>query len=371
MFSFSPIYTTADARRLAKKKLPWMVYDYIDGSAGEGLGDQLNRQAIQNLRLQPRVLKNVEHRSLAGNLFGVKTGLPFGIAPMGMCNLSAPGADLMLARLAAKHNIPVGVSTAASTPLEKMIETAEGHAWFQLYFGGDEAVSDALVNRAEACGYDVLTLTVDVAEVGRRPRELRRGFKMPFRIGPSQFIDFAMHPSWSLNTLFKGPPDLANFGGDTGNFDRTKSRAGADWGFLERMRERWKGKLVVKGVLSVADSLKIKAMGVDAVQVSSHGGRQLESAPPAINALSDIRDALGDDFPIFYDSGIRNGEDIIKAYAKGADFVMLGRPLLFAMAANGEKGLADLSDVFSEEISLALALLGMCSIDEVSASIIS
>ena len=137
MFSFSPIYTTADARRLAKKKLPWMVYDYIDGSAGEGLGDHLNRQAIQNLRLQPRVLKNVEHRSLAGQLFGAKTGLPFGIAPMGMCNLSAPGADLMLARLAAKHNIPVGVSTAASTPLEKMIETAEGNAWFQLYFGGD------------------------------------------------------------------------------------------------------------------------------------------------------------------------------------------------------------------------------------------
>ncbi|MFT4609832.1 MAG: isopentenyl diphosphate isomerase/L-lactate dehydrogenase-like FMN-dependent dehydrogenase, partial [Cellvibrionaceae bacterium] len=187
---------------------------------------------------------------------------------------------------------------------------------------------------------------------------------------PSQFLDFAMHPTWSLKTLFKGPPDLANFGGDTGNFDRTKSRAGADWSFLERMRERWKGKLVVKGVLSVADALKIKAMGIDAVQVSSHGGRQLESAPPAINALSDIRNALGKDFPIFYDSGIRNGEDIIKAYAKGADFVMLGRPLLFAMAANGEKGLAELSEVFSEEISLALALLGMCSIDEVNSSTI-
>jgi L-lactate dehydrogenase (cytochrome) len=366
----SSIYTTADARRLAKKKLPWMVYDYIDGSAGEGLGDNLNRQAIQNLRLQTRVLQNVEQRSLKGKIFGKETGLPFGIAPMGMCNLSAPGADLMLARLAAKHSVPVGVSTAASTPLEKMIEEADGNAWFQLYFGGDEAVSDALVNRAEASGYDVLTLTVDVAEVGRRPRELRRGFKMPFRMGPSQFFDFAMHPSWSLHSLFKGAPTLANFGGDTGHFDRTKSRAGADWVFLEKIRQRWKGKLVVKGILSVEDAIKIKGMGVDAIQVSSHGGRQLESVPPAINALTDIRAALGKEFPLFYDSGIRNGEDIIKAYAKGADFVMLGRPLLFAMAANGEKGLAELSEVFSEEISIALALMGMCSIDEVSPSVI-
>ncbi len=370
MLSFTSLHTTADARRLAKKKLPWMVFDYFDGSAGEGVGERLNRQVISDIRLQPRVLKNVEHRSVKGAVFGKETLLPFGIAPMGMCNLSAPGADLMLARLAATHKIPVGVSTAASTPLEKMIETAEGNAWFQLYFGGDESVSNSLLDRAEASGYEVLTLTVDVAEVGRRPRELRRGFKMPFRIGPSQFIDFALHPCWSINTLLKGPPALANFGGVTGHFDRTKSRAGADWQFLERIRGRWQGKLVVKGVLSVEDSIKLKAMGVDAIQVSSHGGRQLESVPPAINALSNIRNALGKEFPLFYDSGIRNGEDIIKAYAKGADFVMLGRPLLFAIAANGERGLSQLSDVISDEISIALALLGMCSMNEIASDII-
>ncbi len=370
MFINSNIHTFSDARRLAQKKLPWMVYDYIDGSAGEGLGESLNREIISHLRLQSRVLKNVEHRSLKGKVFDKETGLPFGIAPMGMCNLSMPGADLMLARLAAKHKIPVGVSTAASTPLEKMIETAEGNAWFQLYFGGDESVTNKLVDRAEDCGYEVLTLTVDVAEVGRRPRELRRGFKMPFKIGPSQFFDFAMHPRWSLKTLFNGPPALANFGGDTGHFDRTKSRAGADWEFLARLRERWQGKLVVKGVLDVNDAIKLKSAGVDAIQVSSHGGRQLESAPPAINALSNIREALGKEFPLFYDSGIRNGEDVIKAYAKGADFVMLGRPFLFAIAAKGEQGLAQLSDVLKEEVSIALALLGLCSINEIHPNIL-
>ena len=364
------IYTISDARLVAKRKLPWMVFDYIDGAAGEGLGDELNQQAISDLRLQTKVLRNVEQRSVKGNLFGEETDLPFGIAPMGMCNLSVPDADLMLARAAAKHTIPVGVSTAASTPLEDMIDMAQGNAWFQLYFGGDEKVSNALIDRAEASGYKVLVLTVDVAEVGRRPRELRRGFKMPFRIGLSQFIDFALHPTWSIRTLINGAPKLANFGGSTGEFSRTNSRAGADWDFLARIRERWKGKLVVKGVLDVDDAKKIQSMRVDAIQVSSHGGRQLESVPKAINALNRIRSALGKDFPIFYDSGLRNGEDIIKAYAKGADFVFLGRPFLFAMAANGEKGLNDMIDVFKEEISIALALLGIKSMTEINHDVI-
>lgn len=355
------IHSFADARRLARRRLPWMVYDYIDGAAGEGDGERRNRDAIRQLPLQPRVLNNVERRSLSVPLFDAMAGLPFGISPMGMCNLSRPGADLMLARAARQHEIPTGASTAASTSLESIIEAAEGHAWFQLYFSGQESRSEALVSRAEAAGYQTLVLTVDVPEVGRRPRELRRGFKMPFRIGPSQFIDFACHPPWSLATLFNGAPALANFGGDFGEFDRSSSRAGADWPFLDRIRERWKGRLVVKGVLSVPDALALQAAGVDAVQVSSHGGRQLDSAPPAIHALAAIREAVGPDFPLFYDSGIRSGEDVIKAYALGADFVFIGRPWLFAIAAGGERGLEQMIDVFSREASIALAQLGLDS----------
>lgn len=371
MLQNKTIHTYADARTLAKKKLPWMIFDYFDGSAGDGLGDDINQQEIRQLRLQTHVLRNVEKRDISSTIFGKKTALPFGIAPMGMCNLSMPGADLMLARFAAKHDVPVGVSTAASTSLEEMAIQAQGNAWFQLYFSGDEYASNALIDRAAASGYEVLVLTVDVAEVGRRPRELRRGFKMPFRIGVSQFIDFALHPVWSLNTLFKGAPALANFGGKNAEFDRTKSRAGADWNFLARIRARWKGKIVVKGILSPEDAIKAIQQGVDAIQVSSHGGRQLESVVPAIHALTKIRQAVGEDFPLIYDSGIRNGEDIIKAYAKGADFVMLGRPFLFAIAAQGEKGLDALNEVVSEEISVALALLGLCSMQEVDSSILS
>ncbi len=370
MFWDRSIHCVEDARALAKRRLPWIVFDLIDGAAGSGAGEISNRNAIRDIKLRPRVFKDVADRSVKTELFGKPTNLPFGIAPMGMCNLSAPGADLMLARLAAKHNIPVGVSIAASTPMEKMIETAAGNAWFQLYYSSDESICDGFLDRAKNCGYEVLVFTADVAEVGRRPSELRRGFKIPFKIGFNQFVDFAMHPEWSFKTLLNGPPGFANFDGSISRFERSASRAGADWEFLKRLRERWKGKLVVKGVLDPEDALQLKKCGVDAIQVSSHGGRQMESAPLAIHALANIRTAVGSKFPLFYDSGIRSGEDIVKAYAMGADFVMLGRPWQFAIAADGEQGLTRFCDVLGEELSITLALLGLNKISDINQSVL-
>jgi len=370
MGNWSDIHTSEDARRIAKKCLPWMVFDYIDGAAGAGLGDELNQQAIREMRLQTRILVDVEKRSLNKSIFGMNCQLPFGISPMGMCNLCCPDADRILARFAAKHQVPMGASTAASSSLESIAKTADGNAWFQLYFGGDQSVCDALLDRAEAAGYEVLIFTVDVPEGGRRPRELRHGFKMPFKIGPRQFMDFALHPRWSISTLVSGAPQLANFDGDNTNFDRTRSRAGVDWAFLDRVRKKWKGKLVVKGVLHTGDAKQLVARGVDGIQVSSHGGRQLESVQRAIHALASIREAVGDDFPLIYDSGIRTGEDICKAYALGADFVMLGRPLLFAMAAGGEKGLHQLCDVIAQETSIALAQIGLNDVNQIDRSVL-
>nr|WP_050604499.1 alpha-hydroxy acid oxidase [Ruegeria sp. 6PALISEP08] len=353
------IHSSADARRIARRRLPWMVFDYMDGNAGEEYGAALNRRALQDIRLRARVLVDVSQRSLDLPVFDHAAKRPFGISPMGMCNLAAPGADLMLARLAADYKIPHGVSTVASTPLEKIIEVAQGHAWFQLYFSGDGGSAMNLVDRAEAAGYRTLVLTLDVPEVGRRPRELRHGFKMPFRIGPRQFVDFALHPCWSLNTLFRGKPRMANF--PDGTFDRTESRARADWDYLSRLRNRWTGKLVVKGVLDAEDALRLKQAGVDAIQVSSHGGRQLDSAIPPILALPAIRKTVGPDFPLFYDSGLRSGEDVVKVLASGAEFTFLGRVLLYAIAAGGEAALRTLWDVLSQETSLTLAQIGATS----------
>ena len=364
------IFNADDARRMARKRLPWMLFDYIDGAAADGRGEELNRQRIREIQMMPRILNNVEHRSVAGRVFDTPTKLPFGISPMGLCNLAGPRADITLARMAAANHVPCGVSTVASTPLEQMIEWAEGHAWFQLYLSGEPESGERLLDRAKASGYETVVLTVDVPEVGRRPRELRRGFTMPFKLGVPQFFDFACHPRWSLATLAAGKPQMANFGGKFGEFDRGSSRAQSDWNTLKRVRDKWKGRLVVKGVLNVEDALRLKDEGVDAIQVSSHGGRQLESAPPPIDMLPIIRKAVGAKYPLFFDTGLRSGEDIVKAYALGADFVFLGRALSYSIAAKGPKGLDQMVSVLVNETSSTLAQLGKTSIDQIDASVL-
>lgn len=356
--SASAIHSYDDARRLARRRLPWMVFDYIDGAAGNGVAEARNLAALQNIELQPRVLVNVAKRELGVQVFDHAGKVPFGISPMGMCNLSGPGADVMLAEMAAKHQVPVGVSTVASTSLETMIEKAEGHAWFQLYFSGDGSGTTKLVERAKAAGYKTLIMTLDVPEVGRRPRELRRGFKMPFKIGPMQFIDFALHPRWSISSLIAGAPDLANFQMPGFTFDRTESRAAADWEFLKRLRDQWDGNLVAKGVTDVSDALQLQKAGVDAIQVSTHGGRQLDCAPAPILALKAIRKVVGPDYPLFYDTGLRSGEDVVKAYHMGADFVFFGRAMQFAIAAGGRDGLAQFWNMLADETGLTLAQIG-------------
>lgn len=358
MFTSNAIHTYEDARRLARRRLPRMVFDYIEGAAGTGHGEALNLAALADVRLQPRVLVDVSVRDLTVPLFDGTAGLPFGTSPMAMCNLSAPGADRALAALSARHRVPLGVSTISSTPLERMIEMADGHAWFQLYFSGDGTQTFRLLDRARVAGYRHLVLTLDVPEVARRPRDERSGFKIPFRIGPRQFVDFALHPRWSLGQLVAGKPEMANFRGPDDRFDRTASRGRATWDTFRALRERWPGRLIVKGVTSVDDALRLRREGADAIQVSSHGGRQLDAAPPPILQLRAIRQALGPGFPLFYDTGLRCGEDIVKAYALGADFVFLGRAMQYAMAGGGAPGLARWWSLLAADVGNTLAQLG-------------
>lgn len=352
------IYEYDDARRAARRRLPRMVFDYIDGAAGTGHGETLNLSALAAVRLQPRVLVDVSHRDLSVGLLGESAGLPFGTSPMALCNLAAPGTDQWLAALSARHRVPLGVSTISSTPMEQLIEWADGHAWFQLYFSGDGSQTFKLLDRARAAGYRHLILTLDVPEVARRSRDLRNGFSIPFRIGPKQFVDFALHPRWSIAQLRAGKPDMANFRETGFAFSRTESRGRADWGTFDLIRERWPGKLIVKGVTSIDDALRLRKAGADAIQVSGHGGRQLDAAPPPILQLQAIRQAVGPEFALFYDSGLRSGEDVVKAYAMGADFVFFGRAMQYAAAAGGERGLEQWWSVLADEISVTLAQIG-------------
>ena len=364
------IHTSDEARALARRRLPRLVFDYIDGAAGKEHAAARNLEALDARQLMPRVLAPAEQCSLGQTFLGQALGLPFGIAPMGMCNLAWPGADQLLAAEAVRRGMPHAVSTAASSTLEAMAEQAGALAWFQLYVTGTLEAAWGLVDRAKAAGYQVLILTVDVPRVAPRPRDVRNGFTMPFHIGPRQFMDFALHPHWSLASLFHGMPGPTNFDNAPGGkgFDRHASRAGANWAFLDELRRRWDGQLIVKGVLSPDDAKRIQAAGADAVYVSNHGGRQLDSAPPAITALARVRAAVGPDFPLVFDSGVRSGEDILKAMACGADLVMLGRPLLYALGADGARGLASLLDALVTELGVAMAQLGLADLSDIRAS---
>lgn len=364
---FAPQLLSYDeARTIAKRRLPRMVFEYIDGTAGTGYGESLNLAAIARIRLQQRVLVDVAQRDLSVAVFEQKCLVPFGVSPMAMCNLAAPNTDRWLAKLSAKYQVPVGVSTIASSTLEQYIEWSEGFAWFQLYFSGDGTQTFKLLDRAKQAGYQHLVLTLDVPEVARRPRDQRHGFTIPFRMGPKQVLDFALHPRWSLSQVVAGIPKMANFLARDFHFDRGASRAKADWTTLRRIRERWQGKLIVKGITSVEDALRLASEGVDAIQVSGHGGRQLDALPPPIQQLRAIRDAIGSDYPLFYDSGIRSGEDVVKAYAMGANFVFLGRSIQYAAAAGAESGLTQWWKTLSDDVSITLALLGKTKLTEMS-----
>ena len=359
------IYATEDARRIAKRRLPRMIFDFIDGSAGREVGAKRNETRFDGIQLQPRAMADVGSRSLATRFLGRDYGLPLGIAPMGMCNLACPGADAHIARSVKDRNLPVCLSSAGSSSLAEMREWCGSLAWFQLYFGQSAEASFKAADRARDAGYDTLVLTVDVPEVSRRIRDLHNGFNLPFRLTPRAFLDIALHPRWCLSTLAHGIPKPRNFAAESTGFDRKASRAGADWGFLQSLRDRWTGNLIVKGITSPEDAVRVQSLGVDAVYVSNHGGRQLDSAPPAIDLLPIIRDAVGHDFPLLFDSGIRNGEDVVKALALGADFVMLGRPTLFALAAAGHAGLQSLLQCFAEDIDLAMAQIGASRIEDI------
>jgi L-lactate dehydrogenase (cytochrome) len=277
----------------------------------------------------------------------------------------------MLARAACKYGMPLVLSTMASSSIESTAERAGENAWFQLYVGTSTEVAFDLVDRAAAAGYRNLILTVDVPEIGSRPREKRNGFQSPMRIGPKQFIDFALHPEWSLRTLKTGVPKLANVDISGGKgFKREETRGKVDWAFLDRLRDYWKGRLIVKGVLHPDDAKRIREAGTDAVYVSNHGGRQLDSAPAAIQVLPAIRAAVGADYPLLFDSGVRNGEAVVKALALGADFVFIGRPFLYAMGADGYAGLQQMVELIRSQIDISLAQLGCNDINDIDERVI-
>lgn len=367
------MHSVADLRLGARARLPRVVFDFIDGGAGDEATLRRNESAFQDLRLVPRVFAPCRNRDLTTELLGQRYAMPFGVTPMGLCNLAWPGTDLGIATAAARAGIPYALSTMASTSIEDIARAAPGHTWFQLYVGGEASIADGLLDRALAAGIRTLVLTVDANFAARRLRDRRNRFALPLRPTPRLLADLVAHPRWSLSTLAAGAPTFENFKPTAKNPQRIDiadmlvalAQAHIDWSLLEHARSRWPHKLIVKGVLHPQDAQRIAAMGADGIVVSNHGGRQLASVPSSIEVLPAIRQAVGPGFAVLLDSGVRSGDDIAKALAAGADFVLLGRTFLYGTGALGaERGPATTIGILRGELDTAMAQLGCASIAE-------
>ncbi len=357
------LITVEDYRKLAARRLPRMVFDYLDGGAEGERGLARNLGAFANVRLRPRRLVDVSRRDLSIELFGRRQNLPLVIAPTGLNGALWPDRDVLLARAAAAAGIPFVLSTAATTTIEDVADRAGGDLWFQLYVV-QRPLAEALTKRALAAGYKTLVLTVDVSVNGKRERDLRNGFAIPFRPSARSVLDAARRLAWLLRQVRHGLPQLANFGdaGRKGDVNaqaalmKRQMDASFAWNDLDALRQSWPHVLVVKGICRVEDAKRCEALGVDAVVLSNHGGRQLDdtSAPLAL-----LRGTAGQlSRPVLTDSGIRRGADVVKSVALGASAVMLGRATLYGLAARGGAGVAHVLDILRAEIDTTLALLG-------------
>jgi len=369
------ITSVADFRTLAKRRIPRFAFDYLDGGAGDEIGLRRNIEAFDALKLMPRMLVNVEKIDLSTTFFGRTWKMPFATAPIGAGGIMWPGGEEAIARAAVDAGIPYTNATPACISLERVREIAGDNAWFQLYVGRAEPMVEDLVNRAEAAGYDVMFVTVDVPVPPRRLRDLKNHFTMPFAWSPSVIWQLVQRPRWSIGTLLNGIPRFANMERyapikgvqPMARYMSSQVTGKFDWESLKRLRDRWKGRIVPKGLMSVEDCLKAKEIGCDGIVVSNHGGRQLGSLPSSIEVLPAIRAAVGKDFPLIVDSGIRSGEHIVKALASGADFCLLGRAVVYSVAAMGKPGPKMALDLLRAEMEQVLGQIGYPNLAELKA----
>jgi (S)-mandelate dehydrogenase len=362
-----------DLRVLARQRLPRMVFDYIDGAAGEEITAGRNRQALADVHLQPGALIDVSSRTVKTTVLGDALDFPVVIGPTGLNGAFYPRGDLALARAAARAGIPMVLSTAATVRIAEFLQAAGPMRWFQLYMLKDRGLVDAFLQMLFTQGVRVVQLTVDTSVAGRRNRDIRNGFTLPFRWTLKNLIDCAVHPRWALSMLSVGTPSLRLFEDIVGKAPRGATisdvmqqqlSSALTWDDLAWLRSRWQGQLVVKGISSAHEARRCKDMGVDGVVVSNHGGRQLDGTRSTIEWLPEVVSAVGGQMAVLIDSGFRTGSDIAKAIALGADAVQLGRSTLYGLAAGGERGVLHALDILKTDFERAMALTGATSVAE-------
>jgi len=357
----------ADLRRAARRVIPRPVFDYADGGADEELSMAGNIGAFRRWRFVPRALRDVSVVDTAGQVLGRPVPLPLVLAPTGFTGMLHPGGETAAARAAARHGLPYTLSTMATTSVAGLAAATGGDLWFQLYILADGGLTRELVDRAAACGYRVLVVTVDTVVAGRRIRDVRNGLTLPPELTMRAIASIGAHPGYWLRLLRSPavkPANLAVRRPETIAGTASFFHPGISWDDIAALRERWNGKLVIKGPLGAADARRAADAGADGVQLSNHGGRQLDRAVAPIDLLPAVREAVGQDLTVLVDSGVRHGADIATAVALGADAVAIGRAYLYGLMAAGEPGVDRALDLLAEQFRRTLQLLGVTSAAE-------
>ncbi|HOY23059.1 MAG TPA: L-lactate dehydrogenase [Cellvibrio sp.] len=366
-----------DYRTLARKRLPHFLFEYIDGGAFSETTLRNNSTDLQTIVLRQRVLRDVSSVSTATTLFGKEYSMPLGLSPVGIAGLNARRGEVQAAQAAEEAGVPFCLSTVSACSIDEVRAGVKNPCWFQLYMIKDRGFLREILARAKAAGTDTLLFTVDMPVPATRYRDMRSGLSsgsiLQRKITRARQVLMRPHWAWDVGLLGR-PHTLGNIapvlGDNAGidefwswlanNFDPTVT-----WADIDRIRTEWDGKFVIKGILDSEDAKQAATLGADGIIVSNHGGRQLDGALSAIRALPKIADAVGDDLSIIMDSGIRSGLDVVRALALGANFVMIGRPWVYALAARQKRGVREILDIFKNEMRVAMALSGCTAIENI------
>ena len=375
------VASVEDLRRFARRRLPRGIFDYIDGGAEDERTLADNSAAFARILFRPRVLREVGDVDPSTMLLGRPLPYPMVLAPTGYTRVADPQGELAVARAAERAGLPYALSTMATRSIEEVAAVSEGRKWFQVYTFRDRGLVKDMIARAAEAGYEAIMPTVDLAVLGQRDRDVRRGFTMPPKLGLGTLLDGAVHPSWTWAFARSEPIRFANiaphgFGGGSGApasmaaYASMKFDPNLSWRDIEWMRSIWDGPMIIKGIQCVEDAVLAAEHGVEAVALSNHGGRQLDSAPPAVDLIAPVLDAVGDRLEIICDGGVRRGSDIVKAVALGAKACMVGRAYLYALGAAGEQGVDHVLRMFDADVRRTMALVGARSIDELTAELL-
>jgi L-lactate dehydrogenase (cytochrome) len=370
-----------DLRAIARHRLPRGVFDYIDGGAEDELSLRRNVLAFRRAEFRPRVLRDVADVNPSTTLLGRRLPLPLVIAPTGFTRVASPGGELDAARAAARMKLPFTLSTMATRSIEEVAAVSDGPKWFQVYVWRDRGLVKELLSRASSAGYEAIVITVDTAVLGRRQRDVRRGFTLPPQVGLGTLLDGLLHPRWTWDMVRSEPITFANVAGSA---VRRDSRAvtladyinaqfdpALSWRDLDWFRANWDGPIVLKGIQTVADAVLAAEAGVEAIALSNHGGRQLDGAPAIFELVRPVADAVGDRAEIVCDGGIRRGSDILKAVALGARACMTGRAVLYGLGAAGQRGAEHALTLLEAELRRTMALTGQRCLSELTPDLIA